>query len=439
MRKPPFRLLRAFVFSCFRDFLTRRIVGKAVSALSHLRICDFTGQLAGAGATRLLAAFGAEVIRVEDPVTRGGWDILRGMSPFVDERRGIELGGGFQNHNVEKLGITLNLRTERGRALLGRLVAISDVVAENFAAGVLARLGFPYDVLRAIRPDVVYVSHSGFGHRGPYASFKTWGPIVQAICGLSVTSGLPDLPPAGWGYSYMDHQGANLMALAILAALVHRGRTGEGQWIDMSCTDAGASLLGPVVLDATVNGRPFRRPGMPHSNRGQSPAMSPHGIYPSRGDDCWIAIACRDDRDWRAMVDAMADQRLAERRFDSLSGRLAAEDELDAIVGSWTRERDKFGAAAALQAVGVPAAAVQTPRERIDEDPATGDWGLWPVVDHPRMGRVRVDGLPAHLSSTDWRIERAAPLLGQHNGYVYGELLGLSQTEIDDLRGEGVL
>ena len=152
-----------------------------MSALSHVRICDFTGQLAGAGATRTLAAFGAEVIRIEDPVTRGGWDILRGMSPFVDERRGIELGGGFQNHNVEKLGITLNLRTDRGRALLRRLVAICDVVAENFATGVLARLGFPYEVLREIRPDVVYVSNSGFGQRGPYARFKTWGPIVQAV------------------------------------------------------------------------------------------------------------------------------------------------------------------------------------------------------------------------------------------------------------------
>src|SRR5580765_5760726 len=146
-----------------------------MGALSHIRICDFTGQLAGAGATRVLAAFGAQVIKIEDPVTEGRWDILRGMEPFVDDRRGIEFGGGFQNHNVEKLGITLNLRSARGKALLRRLVAISDVVTENFATGVLARLGFPYEVLREIRPSVVYVSQSGFGHRGPYAGFKTWG------------------------------------------------------------------------------------------------------------------------------------------------------------------------------------------------------------------------------------------------------------------------
>jgi crotonobetainyl-CoA:carnitine CoA-transferase CaiB-like acyl-CoA transferase len=237
----------------------------------------------------------------------------------------------------------------------------------------------------------------------------------------------------------MDHQGANLMALAILAALVHRGRTGEGQWVDMSCTDAGASLLGPVVLDTTVNGRPFRRAGMPHSNRSQSPAMAPHGIYPTRGDDEWVAIACRGERDWRGLVDVMKEPRLAEARFDTLAERLANEDELDAIVGEWTQQRDKFEAADALQQAGVPAAAVQTPQERIDEDPSTAEWGLWPSVDHPEMGRVRVDGLPVHLGATDWRIERAAPLLGQHNDYVYGELLGLGRAEIDDLRGEGVL
>lgn len=407
--------------------------------LARIRVCDFTGQLAGAGATRYLAAFGAEVIRIEDPVRQGRWDILRGASPFVDERRGIELGGAFQNHNVEKLGITLNLRTRRGRELLTQLITISDVVAENFAAGVLARLGFPYEVLRAIRPDVVYVSNSGLGHRGPYSSFKTWGPIVQAICGLSFTSGLPDMPPAGWGYSYMDHQGANMQALAILAGLVHRDRTGEGQWIDMSCTDAGASLLGPAVLDYTVNGRPSRRAGMPDSNHSQSPVMVPHNVYPASGDDCWVAIACRDDADFIALANVVGDDRLAGERFEKIDARSAHQPELDGIVSDWTARRDKFAAAAALQAVGVPAAAVQTPQERIDEDPATEAWGLWPEVEHAEMGRVRVDGLPVHLSETDWRIERGAPRLGADNDYVFGDLLGVSESEIDALRAEGVV
>src|SRR5208283_2498257 len=147
------------------------------------------------------------------------------------------------------------------------LVAISDAVTDNFAAGVLARLGFGYDRLAAIKPDIVYVSNSGFGDSGPYAAYRTWGPIVQAVSGLTFSSGLPDLPPAGWGYSFMDHMGANFMAVAILGALYERDRTGRGQWVDMACTEAGVALTGPDILDYTVNGRPLRRAGQPNSNR----------------------------------------------------------------------------------------------------------------------------------------------------------------------------
>ncbi len=265
------------------------------SALEGLRICDFSGQLAGAGATRFLAAMGAQVIRIEDPVTQGYWDALRGMAPFVDERRGPDFGGPFNNHNVEKLGITLNLRTATGKKLLRELVAISDVVTENFAPGVMARLGFPYEELRDVKEDIVYVSNSGFGHTGPYREFKTWGPLTQASCGLAFVTGLADQHAAGIGYSYMDHHGANVMTIAIMTGLLHRHRTGEGQWIDVSCAEAGALLNGPALLDFTVNGRALRRPGSPDSNRSESPLMAPHGIYPSAGGDNWVAIACRND------------------------------------------------------------------------------------------------------------------------------------------------
>ena len=411
----------------------------ASSALSHLRICDFTGQLAGAGATKYLAAMGAQVIRIEDPVRQGRWDILRGMPPYVDERRGVNLSGAFNNHNVEKLGVTINLRTEAGRDLVRRLIAISDVVSENFAAGVLARMGFPYEEMVRVRPDIIYVSNSGFGAEGPYRRFKTWGPIVQAVSGLTFSSGLPGLGPAGWGYSYMDHHGGNVMAIAILAALVHRRRTGEGQWVDMSCTDAGAWLAGPAMLDATVNGRPLRRDGMPHSNRSQSPPMAPHGIYPARGEDRWVAVACRDDADWTALAKVVGEPWAADARFAILGGRLAAEDDLDDALGSWTRTRDRHDAVARLQAVGVPAAIVATPEDRIDRDPGTSAWGLWPTVHHSEIGDVRVDGIPLHFSGTDWHIEQGAPCLGEHNDVVFGDILGLSGAEIAELREQGAI
>ena len=303
----------------------------------------------------------------------------------------------------------------------------------------LARLGFPYSELQAIRPDIVYVSNSGFGHRGPYGSYKSWGPIAQAVCGLTATSGLPDLPPAGWGYSFMDHHGGNFMAMAILAALLHRNRTGEGQWVDMSAVEAGITLDGPALLDFTVNGRPTRRPGRPDSNHSQFPAMAPHNIYASRGDDEWVAIACRDDADWRTLARVVDEPWATDERFSTLASRLEREEELDQILAAWARLRDRFDIASSLQAAGVPSSVVARPEDRIEHDVATSAWGLWPVVHHREMGEVRVDGLPVHLSATDWEITRGGPCLGEHNDVVFREVLGLSSNEIDALRDAEVI
>ncbi len=409
-----------------------------MGALSHIRICDFTGQLAGAGATRWLAAFGAQVIRIEDPVMEGRWDILRGMPPYVDERRGVDLGGPYNNHNVEKLGITLNLRSEKAKELLRRLVSISDVVSENFAAGVLDRWGFSYEELRAIRPDIIYVSNCGFGHTGPYSGYKTWGPIVQAVSGLTFSSGLRDQPPAGWGYSYMDHTGGYYMAIAILAALRHRNRTGEGQWVDLACVEAGATLNGPALLDYTVNGRPLRREGSPDANRSPFPAMAPHGIYKCQGEDQWVAIACRDDRDWSALQGLLGETTLAPR-FNAIAGRMAHQDELGGIVSEWTRGQERDVVVASVRTAGVPVAAVQRPGERIDQDPDTSAWGLWPIVQHRKMGAVRVDGLPVHFSETDWTMTAGGPCLGEDNERVFTEILGLDAAELEQLKAEGVI
>ena len=413
--------------------------GLSVSALGRFRICDFTGQLAGAGATRWIGSFGAEVIRIEDPTNKGKWDILRGSPPFKDERRGIEFGSGFNNHNIDKLGITLNLKTDRGMELLRELVKISDVVSENFAAGVLERMGFGFSELQELKTDIIYVSNCGFGHTGPYREFKSWGPIAQAVSGLTHSSGLAGEDPAGWGYSYMDHTGGYYMAIAILMALWHREQTGEGQWVDMSCTEAGANLHGADLLDWSVNGRPLRADHLPASNQSTSPAMAPHGVYPCRGDDNWIAIACRSDAEWEALRALMGEAAPQDMALEGLDARLAASDQLDAAIGAWTSERIRWDLESDLAAVGVSAAAVRRPAERIDGDIATASRGLWPMVDHAAMGGVRVDGQPVSFSETEWSITRAAPTLGQHNDYVLGELLGVSASELDQLRDDGVI
>jgi crotonobetainyl-CoA:carnitine CoA-transferase CaiB-like acyl-CoA transferase len=166
--------------------------------------------------------------------------------------------------------------------------------------------------------------------------------------------------------------------------------------------------------------------------------MAPHGIYPSQGDDEWIAIACRDERDWRAFASVVDESWASEARFAALEGRLAQQDELDRAVSTWTRARERFATAAALQAKGVPAAAVQRPSERIDDDPNTRAWGLWPTVTHSKMGRVRVDGMPVHFSKTDWKIERGGPCVGEHTDEVLRELLDLPDAELARLREAGV-
>jgi benzylsuccinate CoA-transferase BbsF subunit len=408
-------------------------------ALSHIRICDLSGQLAGAGATRVLAAFGAQVIRIEDPVTRGLWDIVRQIGPYIEGDHGPDGGTGFINHNVEKLGITLNLRTARGKELLAELVTVSNAVTENFAAGVMERLGFGYDRLRELRPDVVYVSNCGFGQVGPYRPFKSWGPIAQAVSGLTHTSGLPGQEPAGWGYSYMDHTGGYVMAIGLLAALYHQRRTGEGQWVDLACIEAGIAMAGPTTLDEVVNGRDLRAEGAVHSNRSQSPAMAPHGIYPCRDEDSWVAVACRHDADWAALVDVIGEPWAKDAALATLVGRIDREDHLDAELAGWTAARSRDEIVDAVRAVGVPVAPVKRPPERCDTDAASQAWGLWPTVQHTKHGSQRVDGLPVRLSRTDWQLGRGGPVLGEDNERVLSEVLGLSSAEIGRLAEEGVI
>ena len=283
------------------------------------------------------------------------------------------------------------------------------------------------------------MSNSGFGHTGPYRDFKTWGPIVQAVSGLTFTSGLPDSEPAGWGFSYMDHGAALSMVIAVLAALHHREQTGEGQWVDLASTATGVSMLPTEVLDWSVNGRPSRRPGRPGGNRADFDEMAPHVIYPVRWEDRWIAIACRDDEEWKRLAACIDARWTDDDRFASLAGRIDAQDELDARLGEFTSDRDGARLAQTLRDAGVPASVVSSPPERIDEDPMPEAWGLFPEVDHPEIGRVRVEGLPIHLSDTDWSIDHAAPCLGEHTDVVLAEVLGRSSEEIARLRAEGAV
>ena len=230
-------------------------------ALEGIRVVDFTWVRAGPWATRWLGALGADVIKVEWPEAERGRSSGGNTTPRGIERN-LNTSGNFNDTNANKLSITLNVRTARGMDLIKRLISVSDVVIENFSSRVLSSWSLGYDELRRLRPDIVYVSMSGFGHTGRNHRYTTFGPVAQAISGLTFLSGLPDKPPAGWGWSYLDDTGGLYGAMGVLTGIYHRNVTGEGQHIDQSQMIAGITLNGPAILDHTVNGRPFAPRGL---------------------------------------------------------------------------------------------------------------------------------------------------------------------------------
>ncbi|MBV1906485.1 MAG: CoA transferase, partial [Pseudomonadales bacterium] len=243
----------------------------------------------------------------------------------------------------------------------------------------------------------------------------------------------------GWGYSYMDHTGGYYMVMAILMAMIHKQRTGEGQWVDMATTESAQCLHGPALLDWTVNKRPTRQASPASSNRNIWPAMAPHGIYPCQGEDEWLAISCRDEDDWQSFVTLVDESWCQESVYLTLASRLEHQDALDQQVALWTAKGQKFALADELTQAGIPASAVNKPEERIDLDSSTGNFGLWPTIHHTKMGDVRVDGQPVHFSETNWQMRNGAPCLGEHTQQVLTNLLGYSIDEVEQLRQEGVV
>ena len=420
-------------------------------ALEGIRVLDFTWFLASAGGTRFLSCFGAECLKVElksHPDTR-----LAAMAPIggraARERataplRGVtdpDMGGQFNNKNPGKRGISLNVRHPKGLEIAGRLVAMSDIVAEGFSPGVLDSWGLGYDQLRAIKPDIIYVQQSGMGAQGTYGRFRTVGPIANAFAGLSEMSGLPEpAMPAGWGYSYLDWMGAYSFALAMLSALYHRARTGEGQWIDASQTEVGLFIAGTAILDWSANDRIWSRIG----NRSPYKPAAPHGVYPCAGEDRWLALACFSEAEWRALIEiAKRPEWAADSRFADLTARLAHQDALDATIGQWTKAHDARQLMLALQSAGVPAGVCQTAEDRCDHDPQLAHLEWLTEVTGSKIGRWPVAEVPIKLSESPafagGRIDRGAPCYGEDNEYVYGELLGMTKREIAELAAEGVL
>ena len=428
---------------------TETRVATAPRALDGIRVLDFTWVRAGPWCNRWLGALGAEVIKVEwpqSPNTRGiGGQPVPGFEPTLNT------SGHFSDTNANKLSITLNTRTPRGQDLVRQLVSVSDIVIENFAYGVLDRWGLGYEEMKKLRPDIIYLSMSGFGHTGRDRDYQTMGPIAQALSGLTYTSGLPGEQPAGWGWSYMDDTGGYFGAIYALSALYHRNVTGEGQHVDQSQWITGVPLNGAVFLDMQANERSSIREGYPPGNRAHWPGtpllnayrertVAPHNAYRTSpgGYNDWCTIVCVTDREWQCLVEVMGSPPWAkDSKFDTLSGRLAHQEELDAGIEAWTQTLDKYDIMERCQRAGVPSMPVQSNEDRFENDPQLQAREMFKDMTHPVLGTWPLQNSPFKMSETPVYNHQTGPLVGQHNKDVFEGLLGISHEELVDGFGDG--
>jgi len=373
--------------------------------LKGIRILDFTWVLAGPYATRLLADFGAEVIKVQPLLPREEGDFARGYD---------------NTWNRNKLGITLDMSKPEGIALARKLVLSSDAVVENFTPRVMANWGLDYANLKKLKPDIVMLSLSTMGNTGPHRDYTGFGPTIQAFSGLTHLTACPGGPPLGLGTAYADHVGALFACLALLGALEYRRRTGRGQYIDVSQVEAMASLLGDAFVP-------------------QKAAAAPYGVYRCQGDDRWCALAVASDEEWQGFKKALGSPPWAEdKRLATLAGRLRNKKALDSLIEDWTEKHTAGEVMARLQAQGVAAGVVQDARD-LAKDPQLKERGFFIELDHPRTGKAVSDATPVRLSDTPPGYSCPAPFPGQDNDYVYGDILGLSESEINKLKKRGVI
>jgi crotonobetainyl-CoA:carnitine CoA-transferase CaiB-like acyl-CoA transferase len=378
--------------------------------LAGIRVLELTKVWAGPYAGKQLAFLGAEVIRVE---SLGSLDVTRSFG--VDD---IDKAPGFMAVNPQKLSVQIDMKSPAGIALVKDLIAQCDIVIENLRPGAIARLGLGYDAARAVKPDIIFVSMGMYGNDGPLAYQTGYAPCFAALGGLSALVGHEGEPPKGMNIRFADSSFGAAAAFAALAALAHRQRTGEGQFVDVSAVETMTSLIGDAVIDHSLNRRIAGCDGNRHAD------MAPHGVWRCAGDD-WIGIAVADDTGWQAlsrMIEGAGDP-----RFATLAGRKAHEAELDALLTGWTRDRDARALAADLQVAGIAAAKSANSVDLIADDHLWARDFYRPVGDAD--GEVRPVVGPSWRMTDPAAITDGAPRLGQHNAYIFGEVMGLSEEE----------
>jgi len=398
--------------------------------LADVKILDFTWVMAGPAATRMLADFGATIVRVESPTRI---DTARTLHPRHHNLAETESSGCFGNNNAGKLGITLDLGKPEGRDVVRDLARWADVVTESFSPKAMRKWGLGYDDLRQVNPAIIMLSSCLMGQTGPLSKMAGFGTMGASVSGFHNLTGWPDRSPAGVFGAYTDYVSPRFTAVAILAALEHRRRTGRGQYIDQSQAEASTHFLGPAILDYSANGREQKRVGNADAH------FAPHGAYPAAGEDRWTAIVCRTDVEWRALCEEMGRGELAgDPRFATASARLERRDEIDRIVAEWTRPQGALEIERRLQARGVPAHLVQSSADCL-VDPQLVHRKHFVELEHPVYGATIVEGARFGLSRTPGEAKQCAPTLGRDNDYVLREILRYDEERITDLVVAGVM
>ena len=401
-----------------------------MGALSDVKILDFSWVMAGPAATRMLADFGATIIRVESPTRI---DTARTLHPRHHNEAGADASGCFGTNNAGKLGITLDLSKPEGRAVVLDLARWADVVVESFSPKAMRNWGLAYDDLRKVNPAIIMLSSCLMGQTGPLSKMAGFGTMGAAVSGFHNLAGWSDRAPAGMFGAYTDYVSPRFTAVAILAALEHRRQTGRGQYVDLSQAEASAHFLTPAILDYSANGHEQGRVGNVDAH------LAPHGAYPALGEDRWAAIVCRSDAEWRALCEEMGRTDLAaDARFATAAGRLEHRDELDGALAEWTRTLDGAEIERRLQARGVAAHLVQTSADCF-ADPQLRHRRHFVELEHPVYGTTIVEGPRVALSRTPGEARRSAPTLGRDNDYVLNEILRYDDERITSLVVAGVM
>ena len=392
--------------------------------LADVKILDLSWVGVGPITVKYLADHGATAIRVESHVRP---DVVRLGPPWHDAKPGLEQSQFYADFNTSKLGLALDLSRPEAQAIVRRLAAWADVVVESFTPRVLRGWGLGWDELRAVNPRLVMMSTCLQGQTGPHALYPGFGQLMAALSGFYEVSGWPDRSPAPPYGAYTDFIVPRLAATALLAAIDHQRRTGEWQYLDVSQFEASLHFVAPALLDFELSGTVAGRAGNAADH------AAPHGAYPCAGDDRWIAVSVRGDDEWRRFADVL-DRRawLADPRFATHAERVESAAALDALVADATRTWDAGALMAALQTAGIAAGVVQSALD-LHGCPVLAGWGFFEWLEHPARPPAPYAGHALRLAETPGRLRHAAPTYGEHAKLVLGEILGMSDAEIERL------